>query len=245
MTPAPVGLRCPDHSGKPQGVARVASAGRTVRVGSSPLTATHVLVGLNVLVYLITVGQGGGINAPGGSLVNDWLLFGPAVADGDWWRLLTSAFLHGSLIHLGMNMLGLWWLGSMVESALGTPRYVLLYLVAGLSGSAGALLLDPLQPTLGASGAIYGILGALLVLEYLSTGSLAGQAMTLIVLNLALTFTIPNISIGGHLGGLAGGIAGTFLLVQFRRSLPLATLGLVGVGTLSVAIAYWKVRGYA
>ncbi len=105
-------------------------------------------------------------------------------------------------------MLALWWLGSVVEQALGTWRFLLVYFVSGLAGSAGALLLsNPGQLTVGASGAIYGILGALLILEWLQTGSLAGPAMTLIVLNLAFSFAIPGISIGGHLGGLVGGIA--------------------------------------
>src|ERR671936_2755490 len=105
MTPAAVGLRCPDHSGKPRGVARVARAGQGIRVGSRPLSATHVLVALNVLVYLVTVAQGAGLNDPGGRLLSDWLLFGPAVAQGDWWPLITAAFLHGNLLHIFFNML--------------------------------------------------------------------------------------------------------------------------------------------
>ena len=124
-------------------------------------------------------------------------------------------FLHGGLLHLAFNMLALWWLGSIVEQSIGTLRFLLVYFVSGLAGSAGALLLsDPLQITVGASGAIFGIMGALLILEYMQTGSLAGQAMTLIVINLALTFAIPNISVGGHLGGLAGWIAATYALAQ-------------------------------
>jgi membrane associated rhomboid family serine protease len=119
--------------------------------------------------------------------------------------------------------------------------------VSGLAGSAGALLLtDPLQPTVGASGAIFGIMGALLVLEYVATGSFAGQAMTLIILNLALTFAIPNISIGGHLGGLVGGILSTFVLAHFRHARP-RSLGpalVVLIGFASVAIAYVRVESY-
>ena len=252
MTAAPVGLRCPDHSGKPQGVARVARATRTVRIGSQPLSVIYVLVGLNVLVYLIGVAQGFGINSPGGRLYSDWVLYGPAVAHGDWWRLITSAFLHASVIHIALNMLGLVWLGNAVEDALGSMRFLLLYLASGLAGSAGALLLTPDQPTLGASGAIYGILGALVVLQYMSTGSVGGPALTLIIVNLAFTLSVPNISIGGHLGGLVGGILGTLALSRFGRGhaaygrLGLVGLGtLVGIGALSVAVAYLKVRGYA
>ncbi len=244
MTPAAVGLRCPDHSGKPRGVARVARAGSGIRVGASPLMATHVLVGINVLVYLVTVAQGAGINNPGGRLLSDWLLYGPLVAHGDWWRLVTAAFLHGSLLHILFNMLALWWLGTAVESALGTRRFLLLYFASALAGSAGALIDSPTTPVVGASGAVFGIMGALLVLEYMATGSLAGQAMGMIVLNLAFSFAVPGIAIGGHIGGLIGGIAATYLFTQFRRSFQLATLSVVGVGALSVVIAYWQVRGY-
>jgi membrane associated rhomboid family serine protease len=250
MTFAPVGIRCPEHAtvGTPKGAPQ--RAARQVRGSfvSHPAPATLVLVIANIAVYLVTVYQGPGAARPGGSLFNDWLLQGLAVAAGDWYRLLTAMFLHGSLIHLGLNMLVLWWLGSIVEQAMGTLRFLLVYFAAGLAGSAGALLLsNPLQETVGASGAIYGIMGALLILEWLQTGSLAGPAMTLIVLNLAFSFVIPGISIGGHLGGLVGGIAATWVLTQTRyaRS-PLIGPGLVVlIGVLSVAVAWVRVENYA
>ena len=157
-------------------------------------------------------------------------------------------FLHGSLLHLAFNMLALYWLGTIVEQALGTPRFLLVYFVSGLAGSAGALWFSSaFAVTVGASGAIFGLIGALLILEYLSTGSLFGQAMALIVVNLALTFAVPNISIGGHLGGLVGGIAATFALMRYPTRGPQRTVGMlvaVGVGVASVAIAYARVRGY-
>jgi membrane associated rhomboid family serine protease len=213
---------------------------------------TWGLVAANVLVYLITVAQGRGISSPGGDLFVDGLLIGPAVADGDWWRLLTAAFLHANVIHIALNMLALYWLGSAVELYLGPVRYLVLYLVSGLAGSAGALLMDPTAPTVGASGAIFGIMGALLVIEYLQTGQLAGQALTLIAINLLFTFSIPGISIGGHLGGLAGGILAMLALARFGRGhAAYGRVGLVGIGGValvavaSVALAYWKVRGYA
>ncbi len=150
-----------------------------------------------------------------------------------------------------MNMLALWWLGQPVEAALGRARFILLYLVAGLAGSTGALLLSPNAVTVGASGAIFGILGALLVLEYQVTGSLAGQAMTLIVINLAFSAGFSsNISLGGHIGGLIAGILGAVALVAFRRSYPaVGTAGIVrgavvvAIGIVSVLIAYLEVHG--
>ena len=250
MNFAPVGIRCPDHAsvGAPR-----SSAGRTVRqararVGSAGSPATVVLVVVNVLVYLVTVAQGGGVGQPGGRVFLDGALVGFKVADGEWYRLVTAMFLHASLIHLLFNMLALWWLGSVVEQALGTWRFLLVYFASGIAGSAGALLMSSeFAVTVGASGAIYGILGALLILEWLQTGTLAGPALTLIVVNLALTFAIPNISIGGHIGGLAGGVASTYILAQtrFSRSAVLGPALVALVGVASVVLAYWRVSGYA
>src|SRR4051794_28898355 len=217
MSMTPVGPRCPDHArarvaGTPQQRVRM----RLPRPSGQPYV-TYGLIGANVLVYLVTVAQGAGINSPGGSLFANWLLYGPAVANGDWWRLLTAAFLHGGILHIALNMLALYWLGSPVETILGPYRYVAVYVVSGLAGSAGALLVSPVEPTVGASGAIFGIMGALLIIEYQQTGQLAGQALTLIAINLLFTFSVPGVSWGGHIGGLVGGILATLALSRFGR----------------------------
>ena len=195
MVFAPVGIRCPEHAsvGTPKH-----SAARTVRQGAGrsrrpARRITTVLIAINVLVYLITVGQGGGSAHPGGKLFVDGALFGPLVADGDWWRLFTAMFLHASLLHIAFNMLALWWLGSVVEQALGPlalPARLLRLRPRRLGGRAHRSA--PNAVTVGASGAIFGILGALLVLEYLQTGSFAGQAMGMIVINLALSVRDPE-----------------------------------------------------
>jgi membrane associated rhomboid family serine protease len=253
MTFAPVGIKCPDHAGvgAPRPAAQRATqparqARRTIAGLEAP--ATVGLVALNVLVYLITVYQGAGIGRPGGELFEKGALIGAAISvDGDWYRLVTAMFLHASLLHLAFNMLALYWLGTVVEQALGTSRFLLLYFVSGIAGSAGALALsDPFAVTVGASGAIYGILGALLVLEYRATGTFAGPALGLIVVNLALSFAIPNISIGGHLGGLAGGILATFALAHFRYARP-RSLGpalVVLIAFASIVVAYVRVESY-
>ncbi len=255
MTFAPVGLRCPDHAGVTRSTPRpVRSVQRPLarRGITLPTTAivTRILVALNVIVYLITVAQGSGINSPGGSLFDKWLLFGPAVAHGDWWRLLTACFLHAGIWHIAVNMYALWWLGSVVESAIGPLRFTLLYLGSGLAGSAGALLWKPLAPTVGASGAIFGILGAGLILEWRATGRLMGGFAVMILINLAFTFGFSSfISVGGHVGGLIGGLAGTAIIVargRHRETWDLPTIaGLVGIGVVSVLVAYLKVRGLA
>ncbi len=248
MTFAPVGIRCPEHAN--MGAVRqspqrtLQNIERATKTLAAP--ATMILIAANVIVYVITAAQGGGINLPGGKLFYDWALQGAAVQNGDWWRLVTTMFLHGSLLHIGFNMLALYWLGTIVEQAIGTWRFLLVYLVSGLAGSAGALWFSSqLAVTVGASGAIFGLIGALLILEYLSTGSLMGQAMVLILVNLAFTFAVPGISIGGHLGGLAGGIVATYGLMRFRfRETTVGVLIAVGVGVASLALAYVRVRGY-
>ena len=218
---APVGIKCPEHAaiGAMRPTAQRTYRQAKGRVKGLDAPATVILVAINVVVYFITVAQGSGLNNPGGRVFFDGALIGAAIdIQGDWYRLVTAMFLHGSVIHLAFNMAALYWLGTIVEQALGVWRFLLIYFVSGIAGSAGALLLStPIQFTVGASGAIYGIMGALLVLEYLTTGSFAGQAMGLIVLNLVITVTIPNISLGGHLGGLVGGIAATFVLMKFRH----------------------------
>jgi membrane associated rhomboid family serine protease len=254
----PVGIRCPDHAGvrrtpatrlKPRPVRRAPGTA----LGTSRAPVTYTLIAINLLIYLVTVVQGSGLSSPGGTLFNKMFLYGPYVGHGDWWRIVTAMFLHASLLHIGFNMYALWAIGRIVEQYLGTARYIGLYFVSGLAGSAGALLQTPHTPVLGASGAIFGILGAMLVIEWQVTGSLAGQAMTLIVINLVISFLIPGISWGGHVGGLIGGILVMLAYAHWsdRGRARYGQLGLGGIVGLivvavgSVLLAYWRVRGYA
>jgi len=252
MTTAPVGIRCPDHAATGS-----RPLGKTVKAARPSLTldstlVTKALIAVNVVFYLITVAQGAGVNSPGGALFNKFALYGPLVADGDWWRLVSAAFLHASLLHIGFNMLALWWIGGPLEAAIGHWRYLTIYVVSGLAGSAGALLAEPRAVTVGASGAIFGLLGAMVVVQWQSTGSIAGPATTLILVNLAITFAIPGISWGGHLGGLVGGALATLALTHFgtrhvayARITPVAVASLIVIMVGSVLIAYWRVRGLA
>ncbi len=259
---APVGIRCPDHAGaqggkkprqiKPPAVRR--APGISLATASAPVT--KALIAINVAIYLVTVSQGFGLNSPGGSLYIRWLLYGPLVPHGGWYRLVTAMFLHGFLLHLVFNMAALWFIGAPVEQYLGRARYIGLYFVSGLAGSAGALVATPTQPVVGASGAIFGVLGAMMILEWQVTGRLAGQAMTLIVINIVFNFAFNglggSISIGGHIGGLIGGILITLGYAHWRGGraeygkLGLGGIvGLVAVAAGSIVIAYFQVRGYA
>ena len=260
MTMAPVGIRCPEHSGKPQGAAKLTQGVRRVSFEGSGALVTKAIIALNVGVFLVNLAQGASLGRNAGELYRDGGLTALGtfdgitligVAEGEWWRMLTAAFLHGNLIHLGMNMLLLWWIGAPVEQALGRGRFLALYLASALAGSAGALIASPNAFTVGASGAIFGILGAALVFERQGLHVLGGSALSIIVLNLVLTFAVPNISIGGHLGGLAGGALCGLALSRFGRGHAfygrpglLGVVGVVAVGIASIVVAYWKVRGY-
>jgi membrane associated rhomboid family serine protease len=252
---APVGIRCPDHAGmrrapttrlKPRPVHR--APGLALATNQAPVTYT--LIAANIVIYLIGASQGNGFNNPGGSLYHRLWLDAPQLHDGGWWRLVTTMFLHASVLHIAFNMFALWVIGRPVEQYLGSLRYVGLYFVSGLAGSAGALLQTPLV-TVGASGAIFGILGAMMILEWQVTGRLAGQAASLIAINLVISFAIPGISWGGHVGGLIGGILVMLAYGHWRGGraqygqLGLGgVIGLVVVGAASVAVAYLRVHGY-
>jgi membrane associated rhomboid family serine protease len=253
MTMAPVGIRCPEHSGKPQGVQRLTKGARRAAFEGAGAKATKALIGINVAVYIAELAQGGGLYGVHSTIYEKGFLYAPFVGQGDWWRLATAAFLHYGPVHLLLNMLGLYWFGSLLEQRIGSGRYLLIYFVSGLAGSAGALVLSPTSATVGASGAIFGILGAGLVLERQRDYVFGGSAMGVIVANLVLTFAWSgNISVGGHIGGLIGGAAAMLVLTRFGRGNAaygrtglLGIAGIVAVGVISVAVAYWKAKGYA
>ena len=253
MTMAPVGIRCPEHSGKPQGVQRVTKGVRRAAFEGTGAKVTKALIGVNVALYVAELATGGGVNGTGSTIYLHGVLFGPLLEQGEWWRLVTAAFLHYGPFHLLLNMVALYWFGSLLEERIGSGRYLLLYLVSGLAGSAGALLWSNgfLTPTVGASGAIFGILGAGLVLERQRDYVFGGSALGVIVINFVFTFSISGISKGGHLGGLVGGILCALGLTRFGRGhaaygrpglIGVATIVLVGVA--SIAIAYWRVTSY-
>ncbi|MCP5025994.1 MAG: rhomboid family intramembrane serine protease [Actinomycetia bacterium] len=203
MKSASVGFHCPQClSAHGQ---RVLSPRDLVR---TPVV-TVGLIALNALVFLVDFAADSQ-SSPASStldLTSDGLLFGPLVADGEWWRVITSGFLHSSWFHLGSNLLMLWILGQTLEPTVGRIQFGGIYAASLVAGSVGVLLLDPRAPTLGASGAVFGILGALIVIVRGRGISLTESGLgPLLVINLIITFGAPRISVGGHLGGLAGGL---------------------------------------
>ncbi|MGB2756091.1 MAG: rhomboid family intramembrane serine protease, partial [Acidimicrobiia bacterium] len=180
---------------------------------AQPNLITKTLIGINlaVFVYGLTLRSVSGSGRLT-SLDVDFALFAPNVANGEWYRIVTSGFLHSGFLHVAMNMYALWVLGAAIESMVGRVRFLGIYIVALFGGSAGALALDALQNTprltVGASGAIYGLFGALAVALHRSGRSIFASGGgrfqfgigEILVLNLVLTLTVPGISIGGHLG---------------------------------------------
>jgi membrane associated rhomboid family serine protease len=211
MTPTPVGMRCPECAKQRTKVHGVS----TVR--SEPRVTVAIII-VCVLAFLGSGSFGLG-NAGGGRLVNDFALFGPAIDSGnEYWRLITGGFLHAGLLHVAFNMYLLWILGGALERFAGTLRFLAIYFVALLWGSAGALVLSPDSRTVGASGAVFGLMAALFLLErQKGIALLGGSVGALLVINLVFTFAFPGVSIGGHVGGILGGLAAGFVLSGFGR----------------------------
>lgn len=200
MTPSPVGMRCPECARQTTKVKRLATPGASAE--TLPVT-----IGLIVVCVIAFLASGRfGATGSGGTLFRDWALFGPAVQDGDLYRLVTSGFLHAGFLHIAFNMYLLYLLGKELEPELGSPRFAALYFASLLAGSFGALVAAPLTLTVGASGAIYGLMGALAAMLFArGVNPLQTPVGSLIIFNLLLSFVLPNVSVGGHIGGLIGG----------------------------------------
>ena len=213
MTAAPVGIRCPECAHGPKVRSLGAAGTRTLELGGLPLV-TAVLIAANVLVFLLQQSHGGS----GGSWYQRGALFGPAVDQGDWYRVVTSAFLHSGFSHVALNMVSLWFVGSALEQLVGTLRFSVVYVLSLLGGSAGAVLLEPGSPVVGASGAIFGVFGAFVYYLWRQGVPILGSSIGMILLiNLAFTFLSPGISKGGHLGGLAAGVLVAVVLADYGR----------------------------
>jgi membrane associated rhomboid family serine protease len=216
MVPAPVGVQCVECVRRNRAPA---SPGRWLR--ASPWTqVTTLLIAANVVVYVVGLGLGAGGGLLGGSpLAAAYGLAAQPVAAGEWWRVFTAAFLHSGLFHIGFNMIALYVLGQPLERALGRAGFGVLYLTGLVAGSLGVLLVSPGSLTVGASGAIFGLFSAMIMGQRASgINPWRSGIVTWLLLNLLFTFLVPGVSIGGHLGGLAGGfIAGAIL---FRRDVP-------------------------
>ncbi len=249
MTTTPVGMRCPECARQRTKPRRAASVG----VGEEPVL-TYVLIGINVAVALGAFLSGASATGGGGigssSLLADGAVSRFAVDQGEYWRLLTSGFLHTGFLHLLFNMFALYVLGGMLEPAIGRLKFGVVYFVSLFAGSFGALLLTPDGATAGASGAIFGLMGAaVIVMRDRGINPMESGIGLWIGLNLLITFTIPGISIGGHIGGLIGGLIVALIFTEvasrLRPSESLLTLVAASVGVIAIAGAIMISAGAA
>jgi membrane associated rhomboid family serine protease len=241
MTPTPVGMRCPECARQRTKVTRgVGEASLSTRA-----PATFVLIALNVAVFLAEVASGsGGFNTVTSTMIPEFGLFGPSVAEGEWYRLLTSAFLHAGLFHIAGNLILLYFLGRILEPGIGTSRFVAVYLVSLFAGSFGAILLSPDSLSVGASGAVFGVLAAAFVIARgRGVDALASTIGIIILLNLAFSFGVPGISIGAHLGGLVGGFLCALLILAGERGMlgqrhfPAEMIAMTAIGATAIVAA--------
>ncbi len=248
MTPTSVGMRCPE-------CAHDRTKVRTMRSASTVPLITRALIVINVIVFLAETATGvrlGGCSVSCGTVWSHGVLFGPSIAhQHQYWRIVSGGFLHDGILHIGVNMLSLYFVGSALEPTVGRINFAAIYLASLLAGSFGALLFQPQVPTVGASGAIFGIFGALIVVAYHRGIPIwqSGLGMILLI-NLIFSVTFSGISIGGHLGGLVGGLICGEIAVQWneRRRLPLLAYGgfaLVAVASVAGAIVVASHAGLA
>jgi membrane associated rhomboid family serine protease len=232
MTTTAVGMRCPECARQKTKVHTAATLTGTPQL-------TYALIAINVVAYVVAASGGGGFGRTSGSVVDKGDLYAYAVAHGEWWRIITSGFLHAGLLHIAFNMYFLYFLGTLLEPAIGKLRFGIIYFVSLIGGSFGCLLLSPNSPTVGASGAVFGLMGAaILAMRARGIDPMQSGLGVTLLLNLGITVVLPGISIGGHLGGLfAGGIVGYVMFeVAERRRIPMNLVYGVSV-VLAIALA--------
>jgi membrane associated rhomboid family serine protease len=237
MTSTSVGMRCPECAGQRTRVRTVAAAR-----GDEPML-TYVLLGIIVLVELGAMASGAsasGSSFGGSDLIQNGAVSRAAIADGEVWRLVTAGFLHAGFLHLAFNGFALYVLGSMLEPAIGRLRFATIYFVSLLAGSFGALLVDPNALTVGASGAIFGLMGAVfVVMRNRGINPMESGLGLWLGINLVFTFAVPGISIGGHIGGLVGGALAALVMFDLRDRIRMPQLVPVllaaGIGVVAVA----------
>ncbi|UMP02792.1 rhomboid family intramembrane serine protease [Amycolatopsis sp. EV170708-02-1] len=252
---AAVGFQCTDcvQAGRQQDRAqqkqyRDAGYGSRTLAGAQPVrtaVVTPVLLALNVLIFLVTVVQSGSLaNNNFSELFQYGQLWNPATLAGDeWWRILTSGFLQYGLLHIASNAFSLWFVGRPLETALGRVPFTVLYFVSLLGGSAANLVFSDLDavPVVGASGAIFGLIGAYTVIV-IKLRLNPTWLLVILGLNVFITFQVPGISILGHAGGFVAGLLATFALLYApdKNRLKWQLGGIAIVVVAMIGLVVWK-----
>lgn len=217
---AAVGQKCPDCA-TPRGRARVIQARAVTHVDRRSTPVTMALIAINVIIFLA------GLLVPdlGDRFFTEGAQFKPLIDRGEWWRALTAMFLHSGITHVLFNMWALWLFGPTLERRYGSVPFAALYLAGGLNGAALFHAMGRVAPAVGASGAIFGLFGALLVASYRQRHTVAGRAvfsqlLLLLILNLSLPFIVERIAWEAHLGGLIAGLVIAFAWDRIPRGRP-------------------------
>jgi membrane associated rhomboid family serine protease len=244
MTPSPVGMRCPECSNERQKVyTRNDITPGPVAAAWREMPVTTALIAINIVVFLLQIATGSqfGLMTSGvsGWVTEHGVFFGPLIANGEYWRVITPGFLHFGLLHIALNMYLLYVLGRMLEPELGGVQMIAVYFTSLIAGSLGAMILEPDTPSAGASGAVFGLMGMALVIAWSRKNREAMQQIGILVaINLFLTFGNSSISKGGHVGGLIGGVLCAIVLFELGEK-----RGLLGghgrrhwIGTAIVAV---------
>lgn len=252
MHSAPVGHQCPDCVAQARRGLRRAS----IRLGGASLTRALIVANVAVFVLTVLVSRVGAVTGRFGGLA--LLRLGAmnplAVAEGQYWRLVTAMFLHAGILHLLLNMYGLWLFGSVIEGTLGRWRFLAIYFASGVLASVTSLVFgDPRSVSVGASGAIFGLLGAWVAYNLRRRGSALASANLrtaglIVAVNLFLGFTLPGIDNLAHLGGLAAGVAAGFAAEGYgpRALRPLVqVLGFASLAAVAAALTAWRVASLA
>ncbi len=242
MRSAAVGHQCVDCVAAAAATVRpvkTVRAGSTGRFAFADAPVTYMLIAINVVMFILQMSSR--------SLERQLVLWPPAVATGEYWRIFSSAFLHYSVTHILFNMWALWVVGPPLERWLGRNRFVALYVLSALGGGVLAYLMSPLNSaTAGASGAIFGLFGATFIVGKRVNMDTRG-IMAVIVINLAFTFVIPlissqNISWQGHIGGLVTGVVVAWLYAYKERNNSLHVWASVGVLAVFAALVWWRTQ---
>ena len=254
MVPAPVGHQCPqcvadarrEYRRGPGRRAAVTSVGTT---GATALILAAIGIGY-VWELVVAGGPGSFVGGPSGrALFDAGAMFPPAIAAGQWWRIATSIFLHAGLIHLLLNSYVLWIFGAVIEREVGRAATIGVFLATGIFASAASYAFSPVNSLgVGASGAIFGLVGAFIAYNYARRSNVLAQArlraaLTMLLLNAVIGFTIPAIDWRAHLGGLVAGFVAGYVVEPGRpagRRLALSILGLAGIVVVAVVLVAWR-----